>query len=193
MAKVYDLQLKLNQGRQSERRLFELLTKCAPQFNAKVRSSSRMEERMGYDFVIEDERGSGRCTVELKTDWRAETSGNAFLETYSALETKTLGWVYTSKSDFLLYVLPNLGRGFCLRVGDIMDYIDAHPHLPTKKIPNRNGKSRYTTVGVLLDLDILWESLSVDACSLNSTSLALFFERTIAPALAARRAAIQLC
>lgn len=193
MAKIYHLQTKLKQGQASEQRVFALLEECSAKFNTKVRKSTRLEERMGYDFVIEDERGSGRCTVELKTDWRAETSGNTFLETYSALETKTLGWVYTSKADFLLYVLPNLGRGFCLRVGDIMDYIDAHPHLPTKKISNRNGKSRYTTVGVLLDLDILWESLSVDACSLNSTSMALFFERTIAPALAARRAAIQLC
>lgn len=192
VAKIYNFKTKLKQGRVSERRLLSLLQESAAKFNAKVRESTRLEEKMGYDFVVADERGSGRCTVELKTDWRAETSGNAFLETYSALETKTQGWVYTSQSDLLLYILPNLGRGYCLRVGDIVNYIDTHPDLPTKKIPNRNGKRHYTTVGVLLDLDVLWESLCVDSFSFNPESFAKFFGRTIEPVLAARRAAIQL-
>ena len=44
--------------------------------------------------------------IEVKTDWTAEKTRNAFLETVSNTNTRAPGWAYTCKANVLFYLLP---------------------------------------------------------------------------------------
>lgn len=62
-------------------------------------------QRRGVDLVLTSKNGDGNSyTVEVKTDHRADGTGNAFVELRSTRYKG--GWAIACRADYLFYVLP---------------------------------------------------------------------------------------
>jgi hypothetical protein len=102
-------------------------------------------EKRGIDRYL-----AGNLSVEVKTDWLAASTGNAFVETVSSDTTQTPGWVFTCQADLLLYYIPQLSTAMIVRAGDLRQRIGAWQ----KNYPNRAVRNKgYCTHGILVPLD----------------------------------------
>ncbi|BAS55294.1 hypothetical protein NIES2135_54330 [Leptolyngbya boryana NIES-2135] len=62
--------------------------------------------------------------LEYKTDLKADTTGNAFIETIGAdANRKNQGWVTKSRADILVYYLPFSGRVYVLPMTRIRGFL----------------------------------------------------------------------
>lgn len=58
------------------------------------------------DFILVDSSfGDRLVTVEVKTDYKSEQTGNVFIETYNTSTGKD-GWWYYCKAEYLVFVQP---------------------------------------------------------------------------------------
>jgi len=85
----------------------EILPVLFPLSRIKRIADDKYWRRHGVDFVLQDDVHKERLFVDIKADkW---DSGNAIAEDYTLLHSgrKDLGWLHTSKSDYILYfILP---------------------------------------------------------------------------------------
>jgi len=139
----FDFDTQLGKGEDWERQLdrhFQKWFKIAP--------ATMDQQRTGIDRIFTDANGRV-LTVEYKSDERASSTGNAFVETVSVSTTGKQGWAYTCRADLLLYFLP----------GDLLIYVwkpeKLRRHLSkweckyrTVSVPN----SGYVTKGILVPL-----------------------------------------
>lgn len=113
-----------------------------------IRHATDAEQHRGIDRIFT--RDGHTYAVEYKTDSRASSTGNAFVETVSVDTTGKPGWAYSSEADVLCYYVP---------VSEVIYIIDMRKlrhHLPqwqrqyqARKIPNDG----YYTHGLLVPLD----------------------------------------
>ena len=103
MINKYEFKTQLAKGQKYEEILDEHFTQWY-----KIKPVSLQFQRLGIDRVFTDENDI-RITVEYKTDFRAEKTGNVFIELISVDKTQKPGWVQSSIAQLLVYYIP--GRG----------------------------------------------------------------------------------
>ncbi len=143
MSNVYDFDRQRELGADGESVIRELFSRLF-----RIVNSASHEQREGIDFWFS--HGGFDVAVEVKTDFTAGTTGNAFIETTSVDTSGKPGWAYSSRADFLLYYVPPN------RVVYIMPMREIRKLLPVwlKRYERRKIRnSGYFTEGVLVPLD----------------------------------------
>ena len=143
---AYDFDRQYAAGKRGEQRLDALLRP-----RGSLERASRTDERRGIDRFFTDDLGH-RFALEYKTDYVAQRTHNAFLETVSVDTAQKPGWVYTCTADFLLYYVPGDELVYWLRPDDIRHFV-AHlsRHRHPVSVPNRG----YQTLGFPVPLRCL--------------------------------------
>jgi hypothetical protein len=95
---IYDFNEQLQKGEHYENELDIFFSKFY-----KIKKVTMDEQRQGFDriFIRPDKT---ELKIEYKSDDKARTTGNFFIELYSVFPTKQ-GWAYTSQSDYIIYLL----------------------------------------------------------------------------------------
>lgn len=124
------------------RRVFDPLYKATGQ-----------QEARGIDFIGIYKATGNPISLQIKSDERAATTGNAFIETWS-VHPITPGWAVTCEADLIFYCLPQIPRVYCLRPNDIRQMLPTwEVYYQQRSIPNRHRvHGTYTTVGLLVPL-----------------------------------------
>lgn len=113
-----------------------------------IKRVSMAEQRAGIDRIFHPKDGGPTLKVEIKTDWTASKTGNAFIETVSVDTTGKKGWAYTSQADVLLYYLPDDMLIYWIAFTTLRKHLQRWSKYKTRKIPNRG----YFTIGLLVPL-----------------------------------------
>jgi hypothetical protein len=140
---VYAFKTQLSKGERAEAEL----TKHFEEWFV-IREVSRAEQRAGIDRIFQPKDGGPVLKVEMKTDWTASKTGNAFVETISVDTTGKKGWAYTSQADVLLYYLPDDLLIYWMPFATLRFHLPRWCQYPTRKITN----SGYCTYGLLVPL-----------------------------------------
>lgn len=109
----------------------------------------RAAQRSGRDRLFIDRETGEQLYVEYKTDWRAQSTGNVFVETVSVDVEKKAGWAYTCTADLLFYYLPGPGCEliYVLDPLDLRDQLERWLRMyPSRAVQN----SGYKTHGLLV-------------------------------------------
>ena len=82
-------------------------------------------QRKGIDRVATPLVGGRRIYLEYKTDFKADQSGRAFVETISSdRRSGGAGWALKSRADFLIYYLPYSGRVYITAISRMRDCLE---------------------------------------------------------------------
>lgn len=106
-----------------------------------VRKNPEYQER-DIDFLAKGK------TIELKTD--TYTNGNMFLETISAKEIESKGYVYKSQADYLCYLFVNFKVMFIFDLPRLREWVKSNaPQLVEykKELTNSYPGGYYTSEG----------------------------------------------
>jgi len=120
-----------------------------------IREATRDEQRAGIDRAFTNPKSGKISLVEYKTDTRAATSGNAFIETVSVDAVGKMGWALTARADILVYYVPPTGTIYVLQFKAI------HWELPgwIRDFPPRHAQNNgYATHGIIIPLSELAKS-----------------------------------
>jgi|SRR5690606_6438696 len=74
--------------------------------------SEEEEKIFGADRIFRFATGV-ELLIEYKSDWRTASTGNFFLE-HASSRGHTLGWALISKSDYIIYYVPQWERAFLI-------------------------------------------------------------------------------
>lgn len=110
------------------------------------------EQRLGFDRRFAPLNGGDGeiLKVEYKTDGKAFSTGNAFVETFSVDKPPKLGWAVASQADRLAYYLPDGDLIYWLKLRTIRERI---PYW-TRRYPTRPARNfGYWTHGICVPLD----------------------------------------
>lgn len=142
-AMTFSFKEQLALGEQGEREVVEYLSKF---YNL---SASPMElQRLGIDYIAVEHKTGARFTIEIKTDFVAQTTGNIFLEFEV---NKKPGWVLSSVAQVLIYYVPPklyFLNMYALRQDYQKKLIEGPP---SSQVKNEN----YYALGTLYPLDKL--------------------------------------
>lgn len=100
MSTTYDFNTQLVRGQNAEK---QLDLHFAEWFD--ITNATAAEQRRGIDRWYVGKRTGQRIAVEIKADFMAANTGNAFVETVS-VDGQKAGWAHTSCADWLLYFCP---------------------------------------------------------------------------------------
>jgi hypothetical protein len=142
---TYDFQTQLRKGEAAERLLDQHF---AAWFD--IEPASRDEQRRGIDRWFTGKRTGQRIAVEMKTDFHAARTGNAFVETVSVDGAKQ-GWAFTSSAAWLLYYCPGFGgeQVYMVRFQSLRERLTQWVSRWPEKTVQNDG---YFTRGVLVPL-----------------------------------------
>lgn len=105
---VYDFQDQLAKGEAAERTLD---THFAVWFV--IEAASDADQARGIDRWFTGRQSGKRMSVEYKTDWRAASTDNAFIELVNTATVEGAytapGWAYSSQADRIFYYCPGSG------------------------------------------------------------------------------------
>lgn len=149
----YDYDLQLSLGLFGEQRLQAF----RHENYTLTKASHAQEQQGGYDFIFVDRKTGEAWTLELKTDFRAYFSRNAFIETVSVDDTVRQlyidGWAYTSEAQILLYFIPQTGQIFVIKMQKLRKLMPAFVEcFPTVSTFTRAKGRFYRTHGILVPL-----------------------------------------
>lgn len=79
-----------------------------------ITSAKKSEQKVGIDRRFQHKVTGTKITIEYKTDYQAQKTGNAFVETtsFSRQEHQVLGWAYTCKADWIVYFCYHLNKAY---------------------------------------------------------------------------------
>ena len=120
-----------------------------------MREATQAEERSGLDLVITDEVGQ-TTTIEVKTEFRAATTGNLVFEVISQAVPKqpgVIGWGFKLEhTDLIAYIVPGPDEVYVFSCPVLQRWvIDNYGKLRNFAASNR----AYTTLGVLMPISKL--------------------------------------
>lgn len=145
---------KLDEGEKYERELDRYYSKWF-----KIESVNLATQKMGIDRIFINKSDDTRWTIEYKSDTKASTTGNAFVETISVNTTKKPGWAYSSCAQLLLYYLPLDGKVIRLTMYAVKNLITEW----IKKYPVKPSQNEdYQTLGICVPLDVFTSYGQVD-------------------------------
>lgn len=150
-----NFQQKKIEGRAAEDYIAEFLGQ-----QYQIRRATDEEQRRGIDLIITTSDGTEH-KIEVKVDFRAADTGNAFIETTSmemrpisvgvaaALDTAKPGWAKTTQADILLYWVHGLGKVFVLLPGSLRAALgEWGERYRTRSVDNEF----YRTIGIIVPL-----------------------------------------
>lgn len=115
-----------------------------------VRPATPQEQRQGIDRILTHRQTGQRLAVEYKTDYKADRTGNAFIETISVDTAGKAGWAYKSQAAYLVYYIPGDGLIYVISLEvlrrELAGWVQAYPHRTAQN-------PEYATHGVLVPLD----------------------------------------
>ena len=119
MSPVYEFRQELARGHDGEHRVARWLMSHG--YGVEM-VDDLDRQKLGVDLVVSPPFPPS-YTVEVKTDYLAHRTGNAFIE-YVQNDTGTarqggLGWVVTCRADWLLYLVAETGDAYWLRPRDV--------------------------------------------------------------------------
>lgn len=141
---VFNFQRQLAEGERGEKFLDNFF---APVFD--IRAASREQQRQGIDRIFTERKSRRSLTVEYKTDARAGTTGNAFVETESVSAGHKPGWALSSRADYLVYYIPEPATVYIIRMATLRRRL---PHWKGRYPERRVSNIGYETTGVLVPL-----------------------------------------
>lgn len=112
-------------------------------------------EKHGIDFIFANRLTGKSWTIELKTDFKAFESENAFVETISVdnATQHRAGWVYTSEAQILLYFIPQSGSLYILDLARLREKMPEFARrFQTVSTSTRRHSTYYRTHGILVPL-----------------------------------------
>lgn len=139
---IYDFGIKLREGQHYENMIIAHFSK-----EWEVIKATSEQQRKGFDFVFTHKTNRKTYTVELKSDTRASSTQNAFIETFSVFPKKR-GWAYTCQADYLFYFLPKDRLIYILTPKWLRSQLPRWSGYQLRKVTN-NG---YETHGLLVPL-----------------------------------------
>ena len=172
--KVHDFKQSLVLGEKGEAILLDWFKKRPKTKDIVDVRKDEQYQTEDIDFLIIGKDGIRR-SVEVKTD--SYKSGNFFYETVSAVETNSLGCMYKSKAEYLVYYFINMNRLFIIEFKEFNDWMrkliaEGNPKLRCKQFNNNryDGVSQYTSQGYTIPIQYvldnfhgkLWEPKLVD-------------------------------
>lgn len=117
---VYTFREQKQKGEVGERVLDSYITRCYHLIPA-----NRFQQKCGIDRILYLKDNDRPIYLEYKTDWKADATGNAFIETISAdAARKAQGWSTTSKADILIYYLPHSGRIYIVPMSRLRSHLE---------------------------------------------------------------------
>ena len=120
------------------------------------RANDCQQKDMGIDRILISKNGN-RFAAEYKTDLKAFSTGNYFIETHSSVGYNTAGWAYKSLAQLIAFYIPQLGRAW------LCNMVDIKKRLHVWEIDCNTGKAQnegYTTQGLLVPREKI-ESLAI--------------------------------
>ena len=101
----------------------------------------------GLDFIVRTPKA--RYSAELKADFRAHETGNAFIEILSDEYHESQGWAYTSIAQYLFYLVVETKELIIVPMLDIKQFVN----IWRKRYPHARGVNpTHTSVGALVPL-----------------------------------------
>lgn len=98
---VYDFDEQLKKGKEAEKFLDGLFSKLGFYIE---KISVEEEKKFGFDRIFTSIQRSTRFSVEYKTDFQSEKTGNAFIEIDSVSVND--GWALRTLAQVLIYYVP---------------------------------------------------------------------------------------
>jgi hypothetical protein len=151
----YKFDAQLQQGHAGEEAIYQWLSR----FYTIHRCTDMAQQRQGVDAIIRHKDSGNQFLVEVKTDYRAAETGNAFVELVAYDKpTLKLGWAYTCQSDWLIYFLPVSGQIFFLKPRRIRDRLNFWlSRYKQRTVPNQD----FNTRGLLVPLQELQDIAAI--------------------------------
>lgn len=103
------------------------------------------------DFLIKTINGN-IYKIEVKTDYRADKTQNIFYETKTS---DNIGCFAKTKSDYVLYYLPNSSEILYIDVKKIREFVDENSDLICIKNNNNDSTGLLIPINTLLDKKII--------------------------------------
>lgn len=120
----------------------------------KMEEATREQQRAGIDRILTG-HGGRRLTIEYKTDYKGDKTGNCYIETLSVSVSNKKGWAYTSTADRILYLMADSGTVYCLEPDEVRKLIDKWiEKYRTVRVYNQN----YYGEGVLVPVPVIQEA-----------------------------------
>lgn len=130
-------------GEQMERLVqAELLPHLFPLCDIKHVGKDKYWRRHGVDFVLLDALHEDRVFLDVKADkW---DTGNIIAEDYTLLTTgiKSEGWLHTSKSDYILYVILPRRKYILIDLAKLR-HLMQHRQFDQRSTPNAWGTTYF--------------------------------------------------
>ena len=140
----YNFNGKLSEGEQHEADLDRYYSQWFD-----IQSVSMNAQRSGIDRVWTRKSTNVSYSMEYKSDTKAASTGNAFIETVSVDAAGKPGWAYTSCAQLLAYYVPPLNRVYHLTMMAIKNNVDKWAKMYP---PGKAKNDGYYTHGVLVPL-----------------------------------------
>lgn len=122
--------------------------------------STREEQRIGIDYWITNKKDNKVFSIEIKTDIKANKTGNAFIETVSVDRDNKAGWFYTSKANLLFYFCKSPDILYIIDFARLRNQEEKWSIYPKKKARNVS----YNGEGILVPLTELEKITSKKIC-----------------------------
>lgn len=138
---VYDMHTQLEIGQEGEVFLDHLFSATYMIHKPKTKA---------VDRIFRCRRTGKVLTVEYKTDWVAEKTGQAFIELVSVDKQNKPGWALSSPAHVLVYYVPGPMLIYTVRMERIKEQVAVwEQRYPTGTCQNRT----YTSRGLLVPLE----------------------------------------
>lgn len=163
-ALIYNFDDQLEKGERIELALDEHFQSLG----ARVLRAKPEHQRVGVDrwFKLPFHIKAEPIPVEYKADWKATETGNVFLEFISVMRgdiIESLGWVTTSRAEWLFYCLPESGYVLHVEFSRLRkEFCKWEKQFPKKKVKNQG----YVSWGVPVPLEVFGE-ISIRQIKLN--------------------------
>jgi len=123
-----------------------LLNRYFTSKGASVIPATIEEQFQGIDAIVDGD------PFEYKTDFRADETGNCFIEMISNDVTGRQGWLYTSQATWLCIYLPQSDRLFFLRFPVLRSTLQSEWNYPVKRTrPDQN--CGYNSWGMIVPIE----------------------------------------
>ena len=109
-------------------------------------------QKIGIDRIFREVARSGfQYSVEYKSDFWGQKTGNAFVEIISIDSSKTPGWAFTMCAQILVYYIPELGKAYRMYATDLKHAVRVWAKNPLYKQKPSHNKG-YDTIGICVPL-----------------------------------------
>ena len=110
-------------------------------------------QKNGIDRIFVKKTDFSTYKIEYKSDFKTHLTGNVFIETCSICinnNCNVRGWAYTSKADFLIYLVVKKNIAYIISMNTIKKNINHWKSIYKKRSSPNKG---YKTVGILVPLN----------------------------------------